>query len=414
MSKFLPVLIAVLIVFLIDWYAFQAIRHSSAQWNITIKRLTYLTYWVLSILAIGSILFLAVYSPFELPQTMRIIWFGAFVILYLPKLLLIPFLLADDAGRLIRYGASLLINGESSKTGTTIKRSEFLIQSGLLISGFLMGGLVYGVLRGGYNYTVRRLSILLPHLPAEFNKLRIVQISDIHSGSFTGTGPLNRAVEMINAEKPDLVFFTGDLVNNTSNEVLPFKSVLEKIRAKIGIYAILGNHDYGDYHAWKHDAEKAANLQQLVNFYAAIGWKLLRNENEVLGKEDQQIAIIGMENWGTRFQKYGNMEKSVEGTKSAAVRLLLSHDPSHWDAEVTKHYSNIDVTFSGHTHGAQMGVEIPGFFKWSPSQYLYKQWAGLYQNGRQYLHVNRGLGFLAYPGRLGISPEITVIELNKA
>ncbi len=413
MSRYIPLLIGIAIIFLIDIYAYQAVRHATLTWSTSAKRLLSLAYWLITAFTMGSLFLFAFYSPFNFPQTARIIWFGAFVILYLPKLLLFPFLLLDDAARLVKWGASVFTENEGITGGTKIKRSAFLMQSGLLLSGFLMGGLIYGVFKGGYNYTIRRISLKLFHLPEEFNGLRIVQISDIHSGSFASTNPLKRAVDMINAQEADLVFFTGDMVNNETSEVLPFKEILKQVKAKLGVYAILGNHDYGDYHSWPDKEAKQANLQQLANVYHEMGWRLLRNESVLLGETGKQLAIIGMENWGTRFQKYGDMNQSVAGSEHAVVRLLLSHDPSHWDEEVTAKFREVDVTFSGHTHGAQLGIEIPGFVKWSPSQYLYRQWAGLYQKENQYLYVNRGLGFLAYPGRLGISPEITVFELKK-
>lgn len=414
MSRYLPLLIAASIIFLIDLYAFQAIRHSMVNVSAAGKRAITLFYWLISLFTIGSIFLFAFYTADEFSQTIRVIWFGAIVIFYLPKILLLPFLLVDDTGRLLRLAASKISPPTAPTAGTRITRSDFIIQAGLLISGLFMTGLIYGVFRGGYNYTVRRVSLKLPHLPAAFNGLRVVQISDIHSGSFTVTNPLKRAVELINEEQPDLVFFTGDMVNNQSGEIIPFIDIFKNIRAKKGVYSIFGNHDYGDYHSWPDKEAKQANLQQLVEVHEQLGWKLLRNENVVLGEEGEQLAIIGMENWGTRFQKYGDMAKSYAGAEKASVKLLLSHDPSHWDAEVLKSFPEVDVTFSGHTHGAQMGIEIPGFVKWSPSQYLYDRWAGLYQEGKQYLYVNRGLGFLAYPGRLGISPEITVIDLMKS
>lgn len=412
MSRYLPLLIAALILFVIDLYAYQAIRHTALSLSPVTKRVVAITYWMISAVTIGSIFLFAFYSPFEFPQAVRVIWFGAMIIAYLPKIIMLPFLLMDDSGRLVRWIAAAFAPKSLPAGGKVISRSDFLMQAGVLVSGLFMSGLIYGVLRGGYNYTTRRVLVKLPHLPEPFNGLRIVQISDIHSGSFTVTEPLRQAVALINAQKPDLIFFTGDLVNNQTNEVLPYIDIFKNISAKIGVYSILGNHDYGDYYTWPDEAAKKANLQQLADVHRALGWKLLRNEHVLLGEENNQLAIIGMENWGTRFQKYGDMSKSYAGAEKASVKLLLSHDPSHWDAEVRQRYKAVDITFSGHTHGAQMGIEIPGF-RWSPSQYLYKQWAGLYQEGNQYLYVNRGLGFLAYPGRLGIAPEITVMELVK-
>lgn len=414
MSRLLPLLIAAAILFTIDLYAYQAIRFSMLNLSPALKRTVSFAYWLISAFTIGSIFLFAFYSPFDFPQTIRVIWFGSLVVFYLPKILLIPFLLVDDAGRLLRWAAATFKPQPVAGSGKAITRSDFMMQAGLLVSGLFFSGLLYGIFRGGYNYTIRRATVKLPNLPDAFNGLRIVQISDIHSGSFTVTHPLKNAVEMINDQKADLVFFTGDLVNNETSEVLPYIDIFKEIKAKIGVYSIFGNHDYGDYNNWPSPEAKQANLDQLVSVHKQLGWNLLRNENVLLGDEGKQLAIIGMENWGTRFQKYGDMKKSYAGAENAAVKLLLSHDPSHWDAEVTSQYKDVDITFSGHTHGAQMGIEIPGFVKWSPSQYLYKQWAGIYREGRQYLYVNRGLGFLAYPGRLGISPEITVMDLVKA
>lgn len=413
MSRYLPLLIAATVLFLIDLYAFQAIRHSVENASVTLKRAISFFYWFISAFTVSSIFLFAFYSPFDFPQAVRVVWFGALIILYLPKILLLPFLVIDDSGRFVRWAAARIFPPATPLGGTRITRSDFIIQAGVLISGLFMSGLIYGVFRGGYNYTVRRISLKLPHLPDAFNGLRIVQISDIHSGSFTVSSPLKRAVELINEQQPDLVFFTGDLVNSKTTEMIPYIDIFKNINAKMGVYSIFGNHDYGDYNEWLNAGEKEINLQQFVDVHKQLGWRLLRNENVVLGEPGAQLAIIGMENWGTRFQKYGDMAKSYAGAENANVKLLLSHDPSHWDVEVSKNFPDIDVTFSGHTHGAQMGIEIPGFVRWSPSQYLYKHWAGLYQQGKQYLYVNRGLGFLAYPGRLGISPEITVVELVK-
>jgi predicted MPP superfamily phosphohydrolase len=413
MSKYFPIIIAATVIFFIDFYSFQAIRHVLSGSSLLIRRTVFILFWAISIFTIGSIFFFAFYSPFSLSQTMRVIWFGGLIVLYLPKILLIPFLLLDDGGRIVRWLASLFSAPDKGAQGRRISRSDFLVQAGLVISGLFFSGLIYGVFRGGYNYQLRKVTLKLPNLPDRFKGLRIIQISDIHSGSFMVTDPLRRAVELINAQQPDLVFFTGDLVNNQSDEVLPFTQIFKEIKAKVGVYSILGNHDYGDYNSWPSEAEKRKNLQQLIDTHSNLGWKLLRNENVLLGDEGDQLAIIGMENWGTRFQKYGDMAKSYAGAEKAKVKLLLSHDPTHWDAEVSKTFKDVDVTFSGHTHGAQIGVEIPGYIRWSPAQYIYKQWAGLYQQGSQYLYVNRGLGFLAYPGRLGISPEITFMELIK-
>lgn len=269
--------------------------------------------------------------------------------------------------------------------------------------------------RGAFNYQIRRVSLNLKNLPDSFVGTRIVQISDLHTGSFAFSSPLERVAELIKREAADIVFFTGDLVNNKAEEAMNFRDVLSKITAPKGVYSVIGNHDYGDYVQWDSPEAKAKNFSDLVNFHKEIGWNILMNENVILNSGEDKLAIIGVENWSAsnRFPSKGDLKKAKQGTDSAPVKLLLSHDPSHWEAQVTKEHPDIDVTFSGHTHGFQFGVEIPGF-KWSPVQYVYKQWAGLYEQGVQKLYVNRGVGFLGYLGRVGISPEITVFELKKS
>ncbi len=243
--------------------------------------------------------------------------------------------------------------------------------------------------------------------------LRIVQISDIHSGSFLFKDPVKTAIELINREEPDLVFFTGDLVNEVADEMTPFMDVFDRIRARFGVFSVLGNHDYGDYASWPDPESKTANLHKLKDIHRRLGWELLNNEHRILRINGAEVAVIGVENYSAwdRFPRHGDLAKAYSGAEKAGLKLLLSHDPSHWDAQVTKDFSDIQLTFSGHTHGMQFGIEVPGFIKWSPIKYLYRQWAGLYQKGSQYLYVNRGLGYLGYPGRVGILPEITVVEL---
>jgi predicted MPP superfamily phosphohydrolase len=276
--------------------------------------------------------------------------------------------------------------------------------------------LTYGLLRNPYRYKVFRENLALKNLPEALSGLRIIQISDIHSGSFTFKEPVREAVSLINQLKPDLVFFTGDLVNNKADEMDDFMDVFDKIESRLGVFSIFGNHDYGDYVQWPSEQHKQANLDKLKAIHRALGWTLLTNENRILEVNGANLAIIGVENYSThlRFPKYGDLNKAKEGTKGADIKLLLSHDPSHWNGQILPDHKDIAVTFSGHTHGMQFGIEIPGFLKWSPIQYVYKQWAGLYQSGDQYLYVNRGLGFLGYPGRVGILPEITCIDLEKA
>ncbi|HLF33006.1 MAG TPA: metallophosphoesterase, partial [Cyclobacteriaceae bacterium] len=298
--------------------------------------------------------------------------------------------------------------------GEVITRSDFLMKSALVAGAIPLAAMGYGIISGAHDYRVRRKTILLPGLPRSFDGIRIGQISDIHSGSFYNKTAVTGGVEMFLKEKPDIIFFTGDLVNNESSEMRNWVAVFEKLRAPLGVFSILGNHDYGDYRYWSSQEEKEGNLRDLIRIHRLLGYDILLNENRRIQINGDQIAVIGVENWGSgRFSKYGKIKDAYSGSEDAPVKILLSHDPSHWDAQVRPLYPDIDLTLSGHTHGFQFGVEI-GNFKWSPSQYVYKQWAGLYREGEQYLYVNRGYGFLGYPGRIGIPPELTIIELKKA
>jgi predicted MPP superfamily phosphohydrolase len=255
--------------------------------------------------------------------------------------------------------------------------------------------------------------VKLPNLPHGFDGIKIAQISDIHSGSFFNKTAVRGGVEMVMKEKPDMIFFTGDLVNNEASEVRDYFDVFDKLRAPYGVFSVTGNHDYGDYHRWPSESAKRVNFQNLIEAHRLLGFRLLMNENHFLEIDGDKVAILGIENWGAgRFSKYGKLDQAYAGTEDSSVKFLLSHDPSHWDAQVRTHYPDIDLMFSGHTHGFQFGVEV-GNFKWSPSQYAYKQWAGMHQEGSQYLYVNRGYGYIGYPGRIGMPPEITIIELKR-
>jgi predicted MPP superfamily phosphohydrolase len=259
---------------------------------------------------------------------------------------------------------------------------------------------------------VRRIKLTLPNLPKKFHGIKIGQLSDIHSGSFYNSKAVKGGVEMLLSEKPDLIFFTGDLVNNTAEESTDYIPIFRHVKAPLGVYSVLGNHDYGDYMQWPSLKAKQKNFENIVDVHGQLGWQLLMNEHTYIEEGGEKLAIIGIENFGAkgRFPKYGKLDMAYAGTEEAPVKLLLSHDPSHWDYQVRPEYSDIDVMFAGHTHGMQFGVENK-YLKWSPMQYVYKQWAGLYTEGSQHLYVNRGFGFIGYPGRLGILPEITILEL---
>ncbi|HEU4606511.1 MAG TPA: metallophosphoesterase, partial [Chitinophagaceae bacterium] len=291
-----------------------------------------------------------------------------------------------------------------------ISRSAFLSWLGLAAGSGLFGTLLYGF-SNKYNYQLTSVPLRFDHLPEAFRGLKIIHISDIHSGSFTDKQAVARGVDMIKKAKPDLVLFTGDLVNDRAVEMHHYKDLFEQIDAPLGVYSTLGNHDYGDYVRWESEEAKKENLEKLKQVHADMGWRLLMNEHVVLEREGEKIALLGIENWSAkgRFPKYGRMDLAYPGTEAIPFKILMSHDPSHWDAEVRTRYNDIDLMLSGHTHGMQFGVEIPGI-KWSPVQYFYKQWAGLYEEEGQKLYINRGYGFIGYPGRVGILPEITLIE----
>jgi uncharacterized protein len=294
-----------------------------------------------------------------------------------------------------------------------ITRLKFLSYISVGIAAVPFLSLVYGMFRGAFRYTLHEVTVKSPKLPAAFHGLRIVQISDIHTGSFTDNSHLEKAFSIVLDQKPDIIFFTGDLVNNSTDETIGFLDTYKKLNAPMGVYSVFGNHDYGDYIQWDSPEAKAANLEALKKVHADSGWRLLMNEHVALERNGEKIALLGIENWGgsLHFPKYGKMDLAHKGTEEYPFKILLSHDPSHWSKQVKQEYKDVDLTLSGHTHGMQFGIEIPGF-KWSPVKYLYPQWAGLYKEGDQYLYVNRGLGFLGYPGRVGIWPEITVMTLE--
>jgi predicted MPP superfamily phosphohydrolase len=285
----------------------------------------------------------------------------------------------------------------------------------LVMAAIPFASLLYGMVKGAYDYRVKRITLKFPNLPEAFDGMVMGQISDLHTGSFSDPTHLNQAFDILLGHKPDVIVFTGDLVNDRASETQGFEETFRRLKAPLGVFSTLGNHDYGDYVAWESPQAKSANLQELKAVHAASGWDLLMNEHRILERGGQRIALVGVENWGAslRFPKYGKLSQALAGAEAAPFKILLSHDPSHWDAEVNSLHPDVDLTLSGHTHGMQFGVELPGF-KWSPVQYFYKQWAGLYQKGSQYLYVNRGLGFIGYPGRVGIKPEITLLEFKRA
>jgi uncharacterized protein len=338
------------------------------------------------------------------------------LILFVCKLLGCSFLIIDDVIRFFKWGFSMLRgNTETVAQGTNkISRLKFMSQLAITFTVIPSIGFLYGMVRGAYKYRVHKVKVPSSKIPEAFNGYKIVQISDIHTGSFVNTKALSRAFDIVMAQGADMILFTGDLVNNKTEETIGFEPVYSKLKAPNGVYSVLGNHDYGDYVQWENKEAKKKNLDELKAVQKRCGWRLLMNEHICIEKNGEKIVLMGIENWGgtMHFPKYGKMDEACKGTEGYPFKILMSHDPSHWEKQVQTMYKDVDLTLSGHTHGMQFGIEIPGF-KWSPVKYFYKQWAGLYKKDEQFLYVNRGLGFLGYPGRLGIWPEITVIELQK-
>lgn len=406
---------------LLDIYFFQALRIVTQSASARTRTFIHTGYWILSVSAIIILLVLPYLKIEKQAWIGRSTLFAMIAGLFFAKLIASLFFLTDDLRRGIQWTAGKLSGPRAAGPGgdsEKISRSLFFSWAGMLAGSTLFGSLIYGF-GNKYRYQVKRFKLRFANLPAAFRGLRIVHISDIHSGSFTDKEAVMRGVEKIRQENPDLILFTGDLVNNLASEMDDYMDVFDKLEAPLGVYSTLGNHDYGDYVRWDSPEDKKANLEKLREVHRALGWKLLENEHVVLERGGDRIAVIGIENWSAKanFPKYGDLKKAHAGTESYPFRILLSHDPSHWKAEVLESYPGIDLTLSGHTHGMQFGVEIPGL-KWSPVQYIYREWAGLYEsrsgsgNSPRRLYVNRGYGFLGYPGRVGILPEITVLELS--
>lgn len=292
------------------------------------------------------------------------------------------------------------------------QRSRSLVLFGLASSALPLLAFAYGTTKGKYRYTVKKQTLYFKDLPANFDGFTLTQISDVHSGSFTSKDAVEKGIAKIQALKSDLFVFTGDLVNNTAQEFEPWIESFSKISAPYGQFSILGNHDYGDYARWPNAQAKVDNLALLKKRHAETGFRLLLDENVRLEKDGEQIQLLGIQNWGQGFSQYGDFDKTLQGVDKDGFKILLSHDPTHFEAQVKSHPTKVQLTLSGHTHGMQFGIEIFGF-KWSPVQYRYPRWAGLYEENGRYLYINRGFGFLGFSGRIGIWPEITQITLRK-
>ncbi len=407
------VILVILILLAIDFYVYQAVKILLRKFGSRTQKILRVLYWTLPAIPLISMVIYPTLEGFKIARFFRYAMFTGFSINYIPKLFVTIFLVLHDLvgfiGWLLRI--STLKKERRHLAGKPISRGEFIAKVSVVAAGAPLALMGYGIIKGAHDYRVRKVRLPLPNLPREFDGITIAQLSDIHSGSFFNKTAVQGGIEMVQSEKPDVIFFTGDLVNNSTNEVNDYIPVFNKLDAPYGVYSVTGNHDYGDYTNWASKTAKEKNFRDLITAHKEMGFDLMLNESRSLEIGGERISILGVENWGAgRFQKYGDLKKTYESAEDAPVKLLLSHDPSHWDAQVRPMYPDIDVTFAGHTHGFQFGVEI-GNVRWSPSQYIYKQWADLYKEENQYIYVNRGFGFIGYPGRIGIAPEITIFEL---
>ena len=398
----------------IDLYVFQVVKMLCSSSSQKTKTIIFTAYWTLSIAIIILFILLPLLNTDRWPKNLRNYVFVTIIGFFFAKVLASVFFLVDDLRRLIQWAVAKIFfrntEGES-EVSEGISRSAFLSWLGIGIGGTLITSLIYGF-SNKYNYHIRHIPLAFSNLPPAFKGLKIVQISDVHSGSFDNKKAVDRGIQKILDLKPDLILFTGDLINDRATEMYGYEDVFARLKAPLGVFSTLGNHDYGDYVKWPTEEARDQNIEDLKKIQAGMGWRLLMNEHVVLEKDGQEIALIGIENWSAkaRFPKHGKMWEAYPGAEKYPFKILMSHDPSHWDAEVRPKYGDIDLTLAGHTHGMQFGIEIPGF-KWSPVKYVYDEWAGLYESGKQKLYVNRGFGFIGYPGRVGILPEITLIEL---
>lgn len=410
--------IFLLVLLLVDLYVFQAVKSLSQGLPTKTKYIVYGVYWGISILSISLMLALA-YTSFESWHKMlRTYLFATMIGLFFAKTVASAFFLIDDGRRLIQWLASLFVpslNPKNAGIEAGITRSAFLSWAGFAVGGTLFGALLYGF-GNKYKYNLNKVALQFPNLPSLFKGFKIIHISDIHSGSFTDKVAVKKGIDLINKQNADVILFTGDLVNYSADEMNEYVDIFQLLTAKHGVYATLGNHDYGFPTAEtkeERQIKQLANAAAVAQVHQKLGWKLLSNTHSIIERQGQSIAVLGVDNTSAKvnFPSFGKLKDAHAGSAEVPFKILMSHDPSHWNSEVTKQFSDIDLTLSGHTHGMQFGVEIPGF-RWSPVKYVYKQWAGLYEQDAQKLYVNRGFGFIGYPGRVGILPEITLIELS--
>jgi predicted MPP superfamily phosphohydrolase len=399
-------IIFIAIYIVIDVYAFQALKTiSRQQW-------LHALYVLVSVGVLGMFIYQLTADDSRVMNPWRMYTFGLFLAVFTPKLLLVLFMLGEDVVRFLVGAWSGLSGGESGFFLPS--RRRFVSTLALTVAAVPFSSLLFGMVRGKYNYQVLDYTLEFDDLPDAFDGYTITQISDVHSGSFDNREKIEYGIDLINKQQSDLIVFTGDLVNDAAEEMHPWKDLFARLEARDGVYSVLGNHDYGDYKRWPSAEAKEQNMQDLKAIQAEMGWNLLLNEHRFLEREGQRIALVGVENWGAGgFKKAGDLNKASKGLSRNDFKVLLSHDPSHWSQEVLQDDRHFHLTLSGHTHGMQFGIEIPGLIKWSPVKYRYDQWAGLYEDVGRFINVNRGFGFIGYPGRVGIWPEVTVIRLKK-
>jgi len=400
-------IIFLILVLALDFYALQSFR--------SVVRNPWITYGYafISLAILGYIVFqVMTFERGSGDNSGFYLAFSLFVLVYVPKLVLVVFMFGEDVYRVFEAAVNYFVSKSENSTLFSSRR-KFIGQLALGIAAIPFISILYGVTMGKYNFKVLKYTLHFDDLPAAFDGYQISQISDIHSGSFDNKEKIEYAVDLVNKQASDVIMFTGDLVNSASKEMRPWKSTFSKLKAPDGVFSILGNHDYGDYTRWPSEEAKAENFQELLDIQKEMGFDLLRNESRFIEKEDARLAIIGVENWGKGFKQKGDLALASSKVDTNDFKILLSHDPSHWQYEVVKDPNQYHLTLSGHTHGMQFGIEIPGVVKWSPIKWRYKYWAGIYEKAGQYINVNRGFGFLAFPGRVGIWPEISVITLKK-
>ncbi|HBH05628.1 MAG TPA: metallophosphatase [Flavobacteriales bacterium] len=416
-----PILFLVIflgVLFLIDLYTAKGIKVLVQNVDqVALRRAALIAHWaVYAIIVVWVLVAVLNYPWMSNYKHYKFYYylFGLIILFYIPKILFSLFIFADD----ISYGVQFVLSklkpaSPADPVGEQLSRRMFLYQAGAVVATIPFLGAAYGMIKGRFDFKVVRKTITASNFPSSFNGLRVVQISDAHLGSFfDNKKPVQKAFDSINALEPDLILFTGDMVNNYSIEAENWIDSFKGLKAKLGKFAIVGNHDYGDYSSWPDEQRKQANFDRLIEIEQEMGFEVLLNQNKVLERNGEKLAIIGVENWGIKpFPQKGDVQKAKSGAEEAPYKILMSHDPSHWDEIVLKEHSDIDITLSGHTHGAQFGVQL-GNIKWSPVKYKYPRWAGMYEEGNQKLYVNRGFGYIGFPGRVGMPPEITCLEFS--